>query len=172
MLKLLRCSQQVQTCDHLSGDFDFLERLLSTHSKEVWGLVLTQKQSSTLWSSYCDWSISVRFVAPFSPHLISFRYYNLEKCEHNLLLPYFLENSLKSWVSLLAQGIYIYTRSRKKKHPSTIFLSSSLTKWAEVLYLLYWIMCHLPLKCQSRLFWIPKWLHRSFSARWYGRRSL
>ena len=125
--------------------------------------------------SFLLWLAKIRqvFRSIFvSPHSVSFRYYNLEKCEHNLLWPYFLENSLKSWVSLLAQGIYIYTRSRKRKHPSTIFLSSSLTKWAEVLYLLYWIMCHLPLKCQSRLFWIPKWLHRSFSARWYGRRSL
>jgi hypothetical protein len=75
-------SQHVQTCDHLSGDFDSLQKLLPTHGRKVqWGLAFTQNQGSTLWASYCDWPKFVRYVAAFCPHLLSFRYYNLEKCD-------------------------------------------------------------------------------------------
>ena len=41
-------SKHVQACDHLSCDFDSLQKLLPTHSKEVWDLAFTQKQGSTL----------------------------------------------------------------------------------------------------------------------------
>lgn len=88
-------------------------------------VAFTQKQGSTLWASYCDWPKFVRYVAPFPPHLLSFRYYNLEKCESILWFVITIFSGKQTQIlSFLAGTRYLcsnlYTPARKNKKTTSL----------------------------------------------------